>query len=199
MNIGMKIKQLRTQKGLTLEELASRCGIACYGREILEMAARNQRVSVEDVERYEETASNSLIYSFLVMGNAQNGSFSDIMPMESRLYVEEHEVIKRMARKGPAVFVGHCAAEALDDETGVLRVFIHAEEWFKRKRAVEHYGIAERDAEAVCRRFNKRRANYYSFNTSKEWNDPANYDIVLNSSTLGIDGCVKVLLALMEK
>ena len=179
------------------QELASRCGIACYGREILEMAAQNQNVSVEDVERYEETASNSLLYSFFVMGQAQAGEISDVMPMESRLYVEEHEVIKTLARKGPAVFVGHCASEALKDERGVLRVFIRADEWFKRARAVEHYGIAEKDAEAVCRRYNKKRGNYYAFNTAKKWDDLSNYDIVLDSSTIGIEGCVKILASLI--
>ncbi len=180
------------------EEVASRCGIACYGREIMEMAAHNQHVSVEDVERYEETASSSLLYSFFVMGQVQSGETSDVMPMESRLYVEEHEVIRTLARKGPAVFVGHCASEALEDEQGVLRVFIRAEEWFKRARAIEHYGISEREADAVCRRYNKKRANYYAFNTAKKWDDLSNYDIVLDSSTLGIEGCVKVLAALMQ-
>ena len=180
------------------EEVASRCGIACYGREIMEMAARNQHVSVEDVEKYEETASSSLLYSFFVMGQVQTGQTSDMMPMESRLYVEEHEVIKTLAHKGPAVFVGHCASEALEDEQGVLRVFIRAAEWFKRARAIEHYGISEREADAVCRRYNKKRANYYAFNTAKKWDDLSNYDIVLDSSTLGIEGCVKVLAALMQ-
>ena len=179
------------------EELANKCGIACYGREILEIAAKNQNVSVEDVEKYEETASSSLLYSFIVMGQAQSGEISDMMPMESRLYVEEHEVIKMLARKGPAVFVGHCASEALRNERGVLRVFIRADEYFKRARAVEHYGIAEKDAESVCRKYNKKRANYYAFNTAKKWDDLSNYDIVLDSSTLGIDACVKILASLI--
>ncbi len=200
----MKIKYITIEReygsggSKIAEELARRCGIACYGREILEMAAQNQHVSVEDVERYEETASSSLLYSFFVMGQAQSGQISDVMPMESRLYVEEHEVIKTLARKGPAVFVGHCASEALKEERGVLRVFIRADEYFKRARAIEHYGIAEKDAEAVCRRYNKKRANYYAFNTAKKWDDLSNYDIVLDSSTIGIEGCVKILASLIQ-
>ena len=84
-------------------------------------------------------------------------------------------------------------------EEGVLKVFIRANGDFKRGRAVSEYGVAEKNAEATCRRFDKKRSTYYTFNTSKKWNDATNYDMVLDSSTLGIDGCVKVIAALLEQ
>ena len=117
--------------------------------------------------------------------------------MESRLYAEEHNAICELAKKGRGVFVGHCASEALKDEAGVLRVFIRADDDFKKQRAITEYGISEKDAEAVCRKFNKKRSTYYAFNTSKHWDDPKNYAMVLDSSAIGIDGCVDAIAALM--
>lgn len=178
------------------KKLAEKCGISCYGKEILEQAAGKLHISTEEAQMYEEKITNSFLYSMFVMGQAQSGQ-TEMLPMESRLYVEEHNAISKLAHKGRAVFVGHCASEALKEEEGVLRVFIRAGEEFKTKRAIEEYGIAEAEAVAVCRKFNKKRANYYAFNTSKKWDDLSNYDMVLDSSKLGIDGCVEAIASLV--
>lgn len=180
------------------EKLAEKCGINCYGRAILELAAANQRISVEEAEQYEEKATSSFMYSMYVMGQAQIGN-TDVLPMESKLHIEEQNAIVSLSHKGRAVFVGHCASEALKHQDGVLRVFIRANEEFKTNRAVNEYGIDPKEAAAVCRRFNKKRANYYTFNTRKSWDDLSNYDMVLDSSQLGIDGCVKALAALINE
>lgn len=179
------------------EKLAQRFNIPVYGRQILEIAAANQNLSVEHLERYEESVSNSFLYSLFVMGQLNAGS-SDILPTESKLYIEEHNTIISLANNGAGIFVGHCASEALKDFEGVLRVFIRADEKFKIKRAIENYGIEEKNAENVCKRYNKKRSNYYSFNTSSKWDDLKNYNIVLDSSVLGIDGCVEAIASLLK-
>ncbi len=176
-------------------EAAKNCGIACYGREILETVAKEQNVSVKTLEEYEESVSGSFLYSMFVMTQSQTGD-PDLLSPEAKLYVAESRVIKRLAQQGPGIFVGHCASEALKDMDGVLRVFIRATEEEKAKRAIKDYGIPENQVAAVCRKFNRRRANYYSFCTRKKWNDLHNYDIVLNSSSLGINGCAAALSAL---
>lgn len=179
------------------EKLSKIFDIPVYGREILEIAAANQNLSVEHLERYEESVSNSFLYSLFVMGQLNAGS-SDILPTESKLYIEEHNTIIALANKGAGIFVGHCASEALKDMEGVLHVFIRADENFKINRAIKEYGIEEKNADSVCKRYNKKRANYYSFNTSKKWDDMKNYDLVLDSSTLGIDGCVEIIASILR-
>lgn len=177
------------------EEVAKKCGIFSYGREIMETVAKEQNVSVEALEDYEESVSGSFLYSMFVMSQSQTGN-PDLLSPEAKLYVAETRVIKNLANRGPAVFVGHCASESLRDMDGVLRVFIHASEEEKARRAVQDYGIPESQVSTVCRKSNRRRANYYSFCTRKKWNDYNNYDIVLDSSALGIDGCAAALSAL---
>lgn len=199
----MKIKYITIEREYAsggteiAEKLSKIFNIPVYGREILEIAAANQNISVEHLERYEESVSNSFLYSLFVMGQLNAGS-SDILPTESKLYIEEHNTIIFLANKGPGIFVGHCASEALKDHENVLHVFIRAGEEFKIKRAIESYGIEPKNADSVCKRFNKKRANYYSFNTSKKWDDMRNYDLVLDSSSIGIDGCVDVIASLIK-
>lgn len=176
-------------------EVAKKCGISSYGREIMEAVAKEQNVSLKTLEEYEESVSGSFMYSMFVMAQSQTGN-PDLLSPEAKLYVAESRVIKNLAQQSPGIFVGHCASEALKEMDGVLRVFIRASEADKANRAIHDYGIPANQVSEVCRRFNRRRANYYSFCTRKKWNDPSNYDIVLDSSRLGIDGCVAALSAL---
>ena len=179
-------------------ETARRCGIPCYGQEILETVAQRHHASVTELQDYEESASSSFLYTMFVMTQSQTGD-PDLLSGEAKLYVAETRVIRELAQKGPAIFVGHCASHALREKEGVLRVFIRANETDKTRRIIGDYGIEPEEVQTVCSRFNRKRANYYAFCTQKKWNDLNNYDIVLNSSSLGLDGCAAALTALYRK
>jgi len=92
--------------------LAEECRIPCYGREILEAVAKRKDVSVERMEQYEEKATNSFLYTLVMLGHANAGD-SDMLTGEGAIYLEEQSEIKRMAMEGKAIFLGHCASEAL--------------------------------------------------------------------------------------
>ncbi len=173
--------------------LAEQTGIPCYGSEILDEVSRRYGVSVDEIEKYEETVSNSLLYSMFVLGQAAAGK-QDMLSREGHIFVAEQQVIQAFARQGRAIFLGHCACEALKDFPGVVKAFIRCSDPAARqKRIVEEYGIAPERAEATRKRFDKKRANYYSANTTKKWDNHDNYDIVLDSGMLGTDGCVSAL------
>ena len=178
-------------------KLAEECGIACYGREILEEVSKEYNISPESIEQYEETVTNSFLYSILIISRAQAGD-PDMLANEGHIYVAEQIMIKKMAARGRAIFLGHCAAEALKDRKGVLRVFIRSSKEDKKKRIMETYDIDEKDVELIRKRYDKKRANYFYANTAKTWDDLRNYDIVLDTSTLGIDGCVAMLKGILE-
>lgn len=174
--------------------VAEKCGIPSYGREILEAVAQRQDVPVSALEQYEERVSGSFLYSMFVMSQSQTGD-PDLVTPEVKLYVAETRQIREMAEQGPGIFVGHCACHALKEQEGVLRVFIRSDEKTKRERIIRDYHIDPQQADSVSRRVNRRRANYYSFCTRKKWNDLSNYDLVLDSSRLGVEGCASVLAA----
>lgn len=177
--------------------LADECGMACYGREILENVAKESDLSVEQIERYEESVTNSLLYTVFVMSKAQSGD-TDMLTEEGHVYLAEQAAIKRLALNGPAVFLGHCASEALKERRGVAKVFIHANKEEKEKRIIEDYQVPKSKIEMTRKYYDKKRANYYRANTMKRWDDYQNYDIVLDSSQLGIEGCVAVLKGLVQ-
>ena len=40
----------------------------------------------------------------------------------------------------------------------------------------------------------KKRANYYNYFTSKKWGDAASYDLCINSSKVGFEGAIDLIL-----
>ena len=98
-----------------------------------------------------------------------------------------------MSLQGPCVIVGRCSGWILREREDVLRVFIHADREFRKKRAMQEYAIEERKVENVLKRFDRRRSNFYSANTCMRWDDNRGYDLVLDSSSLGIMACVDLI------
>lgn len=179
-------------------QLAEECGIDCYGKEILEEVSRRQSIPIKEIEQYEESVTNSFLYSIYMMSKAQSGD-ADMLTKEGHIHVAEKEAIQRLAENGPAVFLGHCASEALKNKKGVITVFIRcsdAEE--KHKRIISDYGVPQTKVESMRKYYDKKRANYYYANTTMKWNDLTKYDVVLDSASLGIDGCVELLKGLIR-
>lgn len=184
-----------TEIGKKLSEIS---GIPCYGIEILEQVSAKLNIGIDQIERYEERATNSFLYSIYLMGKMNegiNGSLSN----EGLIYLEEQNIIKNLAEEGPAVFVGRCAANALENRNDVLRVFIHADKSLRRKRAVEDYEISKNGADAVIQKFDRKRSSYYKANTGKDWRDRANYHLILDSGKLGIERCADILWSAMTE
>jgi hypothetical protein len=199
----MKVRYLTIEReyGSGGTEIARRLeantGVPCYGKEMLEALSDQLHISVEELERYEETVTGSFLYTLYMMAQAHNGS-SDMLTKESRIFVAEQEEIQKLARQGSAIFLGHCASEALKEEEGVIKVFIRcSDDVWKQKRIIEKYGIERAETDRVRERFDRKRANYYHANTDKKWKDFRNYDIVLDSAALGIEGCVAALNGLV--
>lgn len=177
-------------------ELAAKAQIPCYGEEILAEAAKNLNVTVEQMRDYEETTTGSFLYSIYLLSQSISGN-SDMLSNDGKIFVQEQKVIQKFAIRGSSIFLGHCASEALKESSDLIKVFIHGDKASKRKRILEDYGIKESQIDSVEKKNNKRRANYYHANTQKQWDDFHSYDIVLDSTTLGIQGCVDVLAGLL--
>lgn len=172
--------------------LAEKCQIPCYGREILELASKKLNMPVDEIRENEERSTNSLLYGIFMMSQAASGN-TEMISSQGKIFVEEQRAIKELANQGSAIFLGHCAAESLKQYADVIRVFIYADAETKQHRIQEDYKIPANQVELAARKNNKRRSNYYAVNTQKKWDDYRNYDIVLDSSRLGIRRCIDIL------
>ena len=158
----LSIERQYASGGRSIGKKAARTlGVPYYGREILEIAAERSGRTADYIEHLEETATSSLLYSLVAAYRAQRGESGAVSP-EDQLLMVETQIITELAQEGPCVFIGRSAGMILKDRKDVLRVFIYADEEAKIRRAVDEYGHDEREAPMILRRFDKRRASFYT-------------------------------------
>ena len=182
------------------ERLAKKFGIPFYDRELIALAAKESGSSEEVLERADERAANSLLYS-LIMGNYSflNGvPVTNGLPVNDKLFMLQSRIIRNMARSGPCIILGRCADYILEKEKHVLNVFIYANQEAREKRAVAEYGISSDNAAAKLSKEDKQRSEYYNFYTNQKWGDRRNYHLSVDSSVFGIEGSVELIAAAAE-
>lgn len=175
------------------KKIADELGIPFYNREILEMAAERCGVSSEYLENAEEVAPKSFLYSLMLSSNPTR-SIEENLPLSDKIYIIESQIIQELAKNSDCVIVGRCANYILSDICDVFSVFIYSNKEERIKRAVEKYGIEQKKALGILKKFDKRRETFYSINTGGNWYDKENYAMCLNSGVLGIDQCSKLIL-----
>lgn len=170
-------------------------GIPVHSNDILEKSAEKLGTTVEKLRNIEEDATNSLLYSLAYAMRTQD-TMHDSMSPEQRLFITESEIIKSMANEeGNCIFVGRCAASVLMDREDCLSVFVYADEDFRRKIAEDSYGVAKDKTAAAIKKQDRRRSNFYNMNSDRRWDDRFAYDVMLNSSALGIDTAAEILIS----
>ncbi len=173
------------------EQLATALGIPFYDRLIIEKAAEESGLSPEFIEQEEQRFNNSMLFNLSMGSHAVTAAGVDL---SSRVFEAERQAILEAAQAGSCVIVGRCADYILRHREDLFTVFISADIDWRVNRAVSVYGLAENKAEKAIRAKDKQRARHYNFYSDRNWGDRANYDIILNSSRLGIEGCVDLLL-----
>ncbi len=172
--------------------LGEKLGLKVYGQELLDLVAEETQVSVDVIQKYEERATNSLLYSLVQMYRIREQN-DEYYSEEEKVFAFEKKIINRLADQGPGIFVGHCAGDVLKNRKGVLRIFITSDPEAKTKRIAEDYGLTGKEIENTAKRFDRKRATYYTATTGKNWKDFSNYDLVLNTGTLGLEKTVEIL------
>lgn len=179
------------------KKVAEKLGIPFYNREILEMAAERCGVSPERLENAEEVAPKSFLYSLMLSSNPTR-SIEENLPLSDKIYIIESQIIREVAEKSSCVIVGRCANYILSESQDLFSAFIYSGKQDRIKRAVEDYGVEEKKALSILKKFDKKRETFYSINTGGNWYDKENYDICLNSGKLGIDFCAQLIIEAVE-
>lgn len=184
------------------ERVAAALGIPIYDKELITDAAAKGSLNTEVIRNADESAANSLLYT-LAMGSNVLGTtmhFGYKMPLNDKLFILQSEVIKEKAAEGSCIIIGRCADYVLRDEPNVLRLFIYGDLDHREERVkLRHPELKSSQIIDVINKTDKRRASYYNFYTGNKWGKYDNYDMAINSSTLGIEGTAQLIVACAKK
>ena len=176
--------------------LAEKLNIKCYDKELLTLAAKQSGLCKELFETHDERPTNSFLYS-LVMDTYSMGyttsSFLD-MPLNHKVFLAQFDTIKKLAEEESCIIVGRCADYALADHPNRTSVFISADMDAKIERISKLYDMTKEKAKDTIIKTDKKRSNYYNYYSNKKWGDVGSYDLCLNSTRLGIEGTVDLIL-----
>ena len=177
------------------EKLAAKLGVNFYDKELISLAAKESGMSPEVFQGVDEKAANSLLYS-LSMGMYSFGSgFSAMgdLPVNDKLYLLQHKIIKEIADRENCVIVGRCADYVLRDNPNCVNIFVYANMAFRKEQSIKKHGIDAQHAEHIITKTDKSRANYYSFYSGQKWGMAENYDLCIDSSKLDEDKIVDLI------
>lgn len=180
-------------------KLSEKLSIPFYDKELISLAAKESGMNPEIFKEVDETAANSLLYSLSMGIYNFNGPLAmGDLPVNDKLYILQHQIIKELAQKGPCVIVGRCADYVLKDNPHTINIFIYADIKYRKKRAVVVHNIEEKRAETIINKTDKTRANYYSFYTGQKWGATQNYDLCIDSSKLSDEQIVELICAYIK-
>ena len=116
-------------------------------------------------------------------------------PTPEQLVLEAtRRVIEDAVQQGPAVFVGRGAQSLLAARPDALHVFCYATREFLVRYAIEHRRVAPNDAERTVVQMNREREAYVKRNFNRNWLEPANYHLWLNTGWLGMDTAAELVV-----
>lgn len=172
------------------KEVASRLGIPCYDKDLIERIAEETGYAKTFVEDESEYAPNSNSLAYMFLGRGVDG-LSNV----DHIWIAQKKVIAELAEKGDCVIVGRCADYLLRDREDCLNVFIYADKKFRAERIVKQYGeSAVSQEKRLADKDKKRRLNYKYF-TEQEWGKRANYHLCIDSGFVGIERAVDLIVS----
>ena len=180
--------------------LAEKLGIPFYDKELLSEAAKQSGICEEIFEEHDEKPTRSLLFS-LVTGMQHHmgtGNFYMDMPLNHRIFLAQFDAIRKLAEEGSCVIVGRCADYVLRENPDTVSIFVKADMPSKIQRAVTYYGVEKDKAEDRIRKADKQRASYYNYYATATWGDVENYDLVVDTGVLGVEGAVELIAKFLE-
>lgn len=188
INVG---RQFGSGGRLVALALGRKLGIPVYDQELMAKAAEQSGFSKELFANSDEKR-NLLALSSFIVDVGRFGSADNYMS-DNQLFVIQSNVIRSLADKGPAIFIGRCSDYILRDRK-CLDVFVTATDEVRIKRIAERMNITPEQADSLMRKKDRTRETYYNYYTFGNWGVASNYDLCVDSSVLGIEGTADMII-----
>lgn len=186
----------RTMGRLLAEEL----GIKYYDRELLRLASDESGINEALFGEADEKLKNSLLYRI-----AKHTYTGEVIPPDSddfvsndNLFNYQAKVIRGLAAEESCIIIGRCADYVLRNMPGVVRLYCYAplEDCIAREKALS--GLSDKEIIKKIQKIDKHRSDYYKFYTGKDWNDARNYDVCLNTASMGYEQLIEVVKSYLK-
>ena len=181
-------------------------GSPFYDKELLSLTAQNSRFAESYLAKMDEQKPSflNLGSSGVIPGGSSAQSamnqFYHLSPND-QIFIETSKVMHSLAEQGPCVIVGRCADYILRDVDPV-NFFICADlkDRVARKLALEeNKGMTEQAMEKLILQTDKNRGKFYEYYSHEVWGAAKNYHLCIDTSVVGVDGAVEIIMKFVEE
>jgi cytidylate kinase len=166
--------------------VGQRLGWKVYDHELIEAIAHRMGVPLDDVRILDELAP-SVVQDWL-------------LPLREEYYAPQEayldhlaKLIEAIGRAGESILVGRGAGYMLPRET-TLSIRVIAPLKVRAQRLAERMGVSVRTARRAARDLDRRRLQFDRTMYRANSNDPHNYDMVLDSNSLGLEIAAEIIV-----
>jgi cytidylate kinase len=154
-----------------------------------EVAAREERAPglLERLARTLAVASPEMFVTTAGVPRAEDDEATIVRVTE--------RVIADAAANGRVVLVGRGAQAILARRPEALHVYVVASREWRARLAVERLGVAPGEVDRVLTETDRQRDRYVKEHYGRTREDPTNYDLVLNTGRLTIEGAAALVVA----
>ncbi len=173
--------------------VAAELGAEIVDKKLIDEVAGRLTLEPSQVEAEAErprTLLERLVRSFSTLepgiGAGWSPPYPDPMfdPRKEIIHLTE-QVIREVAAGGNAVIVGRGAGFVLRDRQDVFRVFLRAPDATRVKVLMARFGLSEAEARRKMHETDSNRAAYIHQLYGRDWCDPDEYDLVINTGRIG--------------
>ncbi len=179
------------------EKLAEELGIKLYDKEILSKASEEMGIDLEILETIDEKQEQSFWYTYAMGMYSSQESIENLseVPSNEKLFIEQAKIIEELAEKEDCIIIGRCSNIILKNKPNVLNIFVYASDMnFKINRKMKYGNFKDiYEAEKMIETTDKERAKYYNYYTNKEWGNKDDFDLLIDTSKIGVDNTVKLI------
>lgn len=172
------------------DRLAAHYRLPVYDKSLLEDIAKERNLKHSDLEKHDESGHSRLLYRTVKGMNSSP---------EHNVAQLQFEYLKRQADKGKSfVVVGRCAETVLRYNKSMVAIYIYGDEEHKLERLMRKIKCSRDKAYSIMKSEDKRHRKYHDLHCEHKWGDVKNYDISINSSRVGIDETVRILIDFID-
>ena len=174
--------------------LADRLDIPFYDKELIELASKESGID-ERIFKSEGEETGRFYQVLGAIGYALGSPAGGIYEysINDQLYLVQANIIEQLANEGPCVIVGRCADYVLEDREDVLNIYLCADMDERLRRVIDEYHVEDADEAMLCK-VDKRRSNYYQYNTDRVWGKAENYDLCINTGKFDTDAIIGMIV-----
>ena len=178
------------------ERLAEELNLKLYDKELLTKVAEESGMDLKVLEEMDEKQEQSFWYTFAMSLYSQDSleTLSEV-PSNEKIFIEQAKIIEDLAEKEDCIIIGRCSNIILKNKPNVFNIFVYSSELdFKVERKMK-YGNYESELEAIkdIERVDKERQTYYNYFTKTNWGDRNAYDLMIDTSKIGVDNAVELI------